>query len=133
MSTDDKHFNANRVFVWLLIYTVAEVAWGYAGDWLGWGRVLLWGGLLLCAAAKGYLILSYFMHFRYEGWIVKGLVAPTPLLVLVILAALNPDVASNKQLDHPIGAKFNDRTSQIDAEMHAHDAALYDEEEGGTH
>ena len=105
--SDDKHdFSPEKIFIWLFIFTAAEVAWGYIGHAVGMTRLPLWGGLIGFALAKGWLILVYFMHFKYEGWIVKGLIAPTPFLVCVILFVLRPDVSDNDKMDYPIGARY---------------------------
>ena len=59
------------------------------------------------AGAKGYLILSYFMHFKYEGWIVKCLVLPTPFLIAYMLTILRPDVGANHLMDFPVGSHLD--------------------------
>lgn len=106
-------FNANKIFAWLFIFTVAEVAWGYVGDWLGWGRILLWGGLMGFAFFKGLYIAVYFMHLKFEGWIVKGLILPTPFLIAVILLAISPDVSRNKHLVHNVGSMYDPDTGEV--------------------
>ncbi len=114
MSGDGHYeFNANRIFMWLFIFTAAEVAWGYAGNWLEWGRVLLWGGLIGFALFKGIYIAMYFMHLRFEGWIVKGMILPTPFLIAVILLAISPDVSRNEQLVHEIGSMYDPKTGEV--------------------
>lgn len=107
MSSDDHYgFSANKIFIWLFIYTAAEVGWGYLGHTFEWPKLIWWGGLVFFALLKGFLILAYFMHFKFEGWIVKGLIAPTPILIVVVLAATSPDVSYNDKLDHHIGAMY---------------------------
>ena len=117
MSDDHNDFSAEYIFKWLFILTAGEVAYGYAGDWMGMGRLLLWGGLLLFAIAKGYLIMTYFMHFKYEGWIVKCLIAPTPFLIIYMLLILRPDVGNNGKMDFPVGSQF-DNSVVRDHETH---------------
>lgn len=146
MSHDAHHeLNAEKVFLWLFIYTAAEVAYGYIGDWMGMGKLLLWGGLGFFAFLKGWLIAVWFMHLKFEGWIVKGLIAPTPFLILVIFFVLRPDVGANEQMDHPIGAKFmphavtdeetGDSGPRVLDLMHAYDGdeAEWLEAQGGGH
>lgn len=106
-------FNANKIFLWLIILTAAEVAWGILGHELGWGRLLLWGGLSAFAFFKGLYIAVYFMHLRFEGWIVKGLILPTPFLIAVILFAISPDVSRNDELLHPVGAMYDPSTGVV--------------------
>lgn len=129
MSDDHKEFSPEKIFLWLFIFTALEVAWGYLGDWAEWGRGLLWGGLLFYAFLKAWLIASYFMHLRFEGWVVKGLIAPTPVLVLVILAALNPDVGNNDKMDHPVGSLLNDDEGVVTSTMHFREYDLVKDEE----
>jgi cytochrome c oxidase subunit IV len=115
MSGHDEHknFNANKIFLWLFIFTAVEVAWGVLGHKMHVGKPLLWGGLLAFAAFKGVLILQYFMHFRFEGWIVKGLILPTPFLMVVILTVLSPDIACNHKLNHNIGSSYDPQAGEI--------------------
>ncbi|TAJ07463.1 MAG: hypothetical protein EPO68_16525 [Planctomycetota bacterium] len=115
MSGHDEHksFNANKIFLWLFIFTAVEVAWGVLGHKMHVGKPLLWGGLLTFAAFKGVLILQYFMHFRFEGWIVKGLILPTPFLIVVILTVLSPDIACNHKLNHNIGSSYDTKAGEI--------------------
>ncbi len=110
-------FNANKIFGWLILFTAAEVAWGYAGDYLGWGKLLLWGGLIAFALFKGLYIAIYFMHLKFEGWIVKGLILPTPFLIAVILLFISPDISRNEELVHPIGSMYDPDTGAVQAYM----------------
>ena len=109
--SDHEHgqFNANNIFVKLFILTAIEVGWAL----IPFPKWLHWGGLLVCAVLKGLLILNYFMHFKFEGWIVKCLVAPTPILVAVVVFALMPDVAKNSRMDHRISEQIDPKTGEI--------------------
>ncbi len=104
-SHDDHGFSANKIFIILFVLTAIEVGWSLAlahqAHWLKWG------GLIVCAYFKGMLIYMYFMHMKFEGWIVKALIAPTPFLIAVAVCALMPDVAFNKHLVSPVGAQLD--------------------------
>ncbi len=103
------HFNAEKVFALLFVATVVEVVWGMAGA--DWNKMLLWSGLGICAFYKGWLIAVYFMHLKFEGWVVKSLILPTPLLILVIYGYVSPDVSHGDDvLDHPIGTMYDNET-----------------------
>jgi len=108
MTTHDGHtaFSANKIFITLFILTAVEVAWG---AWLFKDASLFvkWGGLIAFAFWKGILIYTYFMHMKFEGWIVKCLIAPTPLLVAVLVFALMPDVSKNEKLVYPVGSQLD--------------------------
>ena len=113
----DMHFNANKIFFWLFAFTALEVAWGVLfGQVWDAGRVILWGGLMAFALLKGYLIAVYFMHLKFEGWVIWGLLIPTPFLVLVIFGYVIPDVANKDgNLMHPVGSMYdNDMGVVID-------------------
>lgn len=115
------HFSENRVFVYLLVLTLLEVGWGLAGKSFGWNRPMLWGGLLFFAFYKGWLIAVYFMHLKFEGWVVKSLILPTPFLVLVIFGYVMPDVADKEtNLIHPVGSKLDPKTGLVVEDMHEH-------------
>jgi caa(3)-type oxidase subunit IV len=107
MSTDkaDFGFSATKIFLILLVLTIIEVGWSLA--FMHQPHWIKWGGLLVCAYFKGMLIYMYFMHMKFEGWIVKALVAPTPFLIAVIVFALMPDVALNKRLLNPVGSQLD--------------------------
>lgn len=110
MSTEhDGHgFNANKIFITLFILTAVEVAWSivfkHHAHWIKWG------GLCVFAFWKGILIYTYFMHMKFEGWIVKALIAPTPILIAILLFALMPDVSFNDELVYPVGAQLDKST-----------------------
>ncbi|MEM7310574.1 MAG: cytochrome C oxidase subunit IV family protein [Planctomycetota bacterium] len=126
MSDDSKHFSPDKVFLWLFVFTAAEVAWGM---WLaGSNKLILWGGLGFFAFLKGWLIAVYFMHLKFEGWVVKSLILPTPLLVLVIWGYVSPDVSRSHHLDHPIGSMYNNDEGTV-----LHDMSVNDIEHGEAH
>jgi caa(3)-type oxidase subunit IV len=115
------HFSENKVFLYLLVLTVLEVGWGLAGKHFGWNRPMLWGGLLFFACYKGWLIAVYFMHLKFEGWVVKSLIVPTPFLILVIFGYVMPDVANDDgPLIHPVGSKLDPKTGLVVEDMHEH-------------
>jgi cytochrome c oxidase subunit 4 len=65
--------------VWLaLLFLTALTVW-VARHNVGIGHV--WGSLAI-AVAKGGLVIAYFMHMRYEGWLLRGLL----FFVLAVLA-----------------------------------------------
>ena len=121
MSDHDRHFSPERIFVFLFILTALEVLWGYAfGRWWPAGRLVLWGGLLFFAFYKGWLIAVYFMHLKFEGWVVKSLLVPTPFLIMVMLGYVLPDVANDFEdanLDHPLGTQYDRETGEVNRVM----------------
>ena len=103
--SEHEQFSVNKIFWTLLILTAVEGAWG---KWIPYDRKwLLWGGLLIFAFWKGLLIYMYFMHMKFEGWIVKGLIAPTPVLIAVLIFALMPDVSFNDELIHGVADQLS--------------------------
>ena len=127
MSTDahdDKHFNPEKIFLALFVFTALEVLWGYAfGVWFvepghHGNRLILWGGLLFFAFLKGWLIAVYFMHLKFEGWVVKSLILPTPFLIMVIFGYVMPDVADEEtRLVHPVGSEVDPATGSVVEDM----------------
>lgn len=101
--SDDNHFNAKRILILLAVLTAIEVAWG-----VGLHGVLtpflLRLGLILMALWKGYLIFMFFMHMKFEGWIVKGLLVPTVPLMMIVVFANMPDTSFNDELVYPLGS-----------------------------
>ncbi len=112
--SDHKQFSAEKIFGGLFILTALEIGWGYAGYGFDWGRLMLWGGLLFFAFWKAWLIAVYFMHLKFEGWVVKSLILPTPFLIMVIMGYLIPDVAGDEApMVHPIGSMFDPDTGEV--------------------
>lgn len=107
------HFSAEKIFFGLFLLTALEVGWAYL-PFLGTFALRL--GLIIFAIWKGYLIFTYFMHMKYEGWIVKGLIAPTLPLVAIVVFAVMPDVSSNHQLKYPVGFQLIQDGSVVDQE-----------------
>jgi caa(3)-type oxidase subunit IV len=108
------HFSAEKVFLGLFVFTMLEVGWGLAGKHFGWSKPMLWGGLLFFAFLKGWLIAVYFMHLKFEGWVVKSLILPTPFLVMVIFGYVAPDVANDEgPLIHPVGSELDPATGKV--------------------
>jgi hypothetical protein len=80
--------------------------------------MMLWGGLLFFAFLKGWLIAVYFMHLKFEGWVVKSLILPTPFLIMVIFGYVMPDVADDEsRLIHPIGTEVDPATGRAVVDM----------------
>jgi cytochrome c oxidase subunit IV len=112
----DLGYSVGKVFAALFVLTAIEVAFGLV-PFLREPRVVLWSGLIVCMLAKGLLIFMYFMHMRFERWIVWSLIGPTPLLVAVVLFANMPDTAFNDQRDFPVGYRI-DATGKVFNAVH---------------
>ena len=77
-----------KVFGWLTVLTVAEIAWALV---FPTQRLLLVTGLGLMAAVKAALVGMYYMHLKYEGKIIWVVIAFPIVLVVVMIAGLLPD------------------------------------------
>lgn len=127
MSGEHASFSSNKIFLTLFILTAVEVGWSLVFS--DWGPLVKWGGLLVFAVWKGVLIYSYFMHMKFEGWIIKGLLAPTPFLIAIVLCAVMPDVSYNERLDWDVGAQL-DKSGRADGHV-VRTLDLYDSAHGG--
>jgi cytochrome c oxidase subunit 4 len=79
-----------HVWVALLILTVAEYIWART---LAGSSGLLIAGLLTMAAVKAGLVGLYFMHVKFEGKWVYGLIVPAAFMAAVVILGLVPDIA----------------------------------------
>jgi cytochrome c oxidase subunit IV len=103
-SKDGLGYSVLKIFIILFAATALEVLWGMYLRPPTFPRWLLWGGLMLFAFIKGAYILMYFMHMKYERFIVWSLILPTPALVAVVVFALMPDLAFKDDVrDFPVG------------------------------
>lgn len=113
MAHDKEHgFSATKILIALLILTVVEVGWSFLSH-LGFPRWAVWGGLLIFAFWKGFLIFTYFMHMKFEGWILKGFLLPTIPLMLIVVCAVMPDVSFNDSTKYPIGSMVDPSTGEV--------------------
>lgn len=132
----DKHFNADKIFITLLILTLVEVVWGLVGSAsnMGFPKGILWGGLIGMAIWKALLIAWYFMHLKFEGWVVKGLLVPTPFLIAVLFAYVIPDVADkDSNLVHPIGSMLEKDSGAVFEHMSDLDVHLHGDHDSDSH
>lgn len=97
-------FNTNKIFIILFVLTALEVGWAE----IGLPRWAAWSGLLIFAYMKGHLIFTYFMHMKFEGWIVKGLMVPTIPLMMIVVFANMPDTSKNELLVYPLTEQLNE-------------------------
>ena len=97
-------YSIGKIFIALFVLTAIEVAWGMFFREPRW---FLWSGLLICALIKALLIFMYFMHMKFERWLVWSLILPTPLLMLVFFGYITKDVSFNDNRDYPNGMMMN--------------------------
>jgi cytochrome c oxidase subunit IV len=129
MVSDDKHkhFSPEKIFAWLFLFTGAEVGFGYAFH--DWNKLFLWSGLGIFAFLKGWLIMVYFMHLKFEGWVVKSMLIPTLLLMGVIWGYVSPDIARSDIVDHPIGSMYDNATGEVVPDLSHWDPPKHGDEE----
>ena len=66
--------------VWLILLVLTALTVWVSRLHLGFSHV--WGSLAI-ASAKAGLVIAFFMHMRYEGWLLRGLLF-VALLTLAI-------------------------------------------------
>ena len=80
--------NYLMVLVWLTIVTAIEVG----AVFLHMPRSVFIGFLLITAFIKALLVALYFMHLKFEGWLMWAVII-TPLVIAPIyLLILFPDI-----------------------------------------
>jgi hypothetical protein len=93
--------DSKKVLFLLAVLTAVEVGWAVLLPIPVWA---IRAGLVALALWKGYLIFMFFMHMKFEGWIVKGLMLPTVPLMFILVFANMPDTSFNDKLVYPIGS-----------------------------
>jgi cytochrome c oxidase subunit 4 len=81
-----------RVWVVLLILTVVEYFYAkvFADAFMG-----LVVGLMVVASIKAALVGQYFMHVKWEGKWIYGVMVPAAILACVLIGGLMPDIANS--------------------------------------
>ena len=87
MSADHEHPPYYKVLAWLTFLTIAEIIWAVAG----FPRGMLIGGLAVMAAIKAFMVALYYMHLKYEGKVLWGVILFPCLLVLIMICGFLPD------------------------------------------
>ncbi|MCB9913813.1 MAG: cytochrome C oxidase subunit IV family protein [Planctomycetes bacterium] len=113
MSGDHNTFNATRVLILLAVLTAVEVGWALVHEPLGIGIWPMRLGLIFLAIWKGYLIFMFFMHMKFEGWILKGLMVPTLPLMCIVVFANMPDTSFNDKIVYPIGSMASSDGAEV--------------------
>src|SRR5215217_8293369 len=79
-----------KVFGSLLVFTIMEYCYA---KYLHLSFFILVLGLMSMAIIKATLVGLYFMHLKFEGKWVYGMLIPAGILAMVLTFALVPDVA----------------------------------------
>ena len=80
--SDQEHSPYLKIFAWLTIWTVLEIA--IALEVLGLPRLVVVLGLCVMAAVKAALVGLYYMHLKYEGKLIWVIIF-TPIVLVGIL------------------------------------------------
>ena len=127
--SDSHAMDSKKVLILLAILTAVEVGWAVLLPIPVWA---IRAGLIALALWKGYLIFMFFMHMKFEGWIVKGLMLPTvPLMFIVVLANM-PDTSFNDKLVYPIGSMASPDGGDVHEIKHVA-AGGHSEEDAAAH
>ena len=85
----ESHAPYMRIFYALLVLTVLEYLYAKA---MAGGYASLILGLLALAFVKAALVGLYFMHVKFEGKWVYGVIVPASILATIMILALMPDI-----------------------------------------
>ncbi len=99
-----------KVWIALLILTLIEYFYAKAFS-NSFATLVL--GLMFWAVIKAGLVGWYFMHLKYEGNWVYGLLVPAGVLATVLVFGLIPDIAMNFSEENP--AEDEPTTASISA------------------
>jgi cytochrome c oxidase subunit 4 len=79
-----------KVWAALLVLTVLEY---FYAKFMAGSMIRLIAGLMLLAGIKAALVAWYFMHVKFEGKWVYGVIIPASILAAVLIFGLVPDIA----------------------------------------
>ena len=87
MSSEHEKHPYYKIFGWLTILTIIEIAWAlYVGN-----RFLLVSGLSVMAGTKAVMVALYYMHLKYEGRLIWVIVCVPIVLVIFMISGFLPD------------------------------------------
>lgn len=92
----ESHAPYLKVFAWLTFLTAIEYFWAH------WFKDALTGlivGLLFYAIVKAGMVGWYFMHLKFEGKWVYGMLIPAGIFAVILTMALIPDVAMQPETE----------------------------------
>jgi cytochrome c oxidase subunit IV len=105
----ESHAPYIKVWAALAVFTAIEYFWAHIfKDSFG----ILLGGLLFWAIIKASMVGWYFMHLKFEGRWVYGMLVPAAILAMVFIFALYPDMAL-----HPV-TEENPPEDEASAPLH---------------
>ena len=105
-----------KVFGALLVFTIMEYCYAKYMRVSFFSLVL---GLMTMAIIKATLVGLYFMHLKFEGKWVFGMLIPAAILAMVLTFALVPDVAMQ-----PVSEENIDREEIEQSTEHAGSASI---------
>jgi cytochrome c oxidase subunit 4 len=84
MMTEQHHIVSYRKLttIWLLLLALTALTVGITR--LDLGAYKVWGALGI-ASLKAGLVIAIFMHMRYEGWLLRGLLFVTLLTLAIFI------------------------------------------------
>lgn len=91
MAVESNTAQYKRIFWVLAFFTACE--YFYAKIFANHAFLVLVLGLMTMAIIKATLVGLYFMHLKFEGKWVYGMLVPAGILALILTFALAPDVA----------------------------------------
>ena len=91
MAVESHNAQYIRIFWVLAVFTACE--YFYAKIFAHHSFLVLVLGLMTMAIIKATLVGLYFMHLKFEGKWVYGMLVPAGILALILTFALFPDVA----------------------------------------
>ena len=89
--SDHEHSPYLKIFAWLTIWTVLEIA--IAVEMLGLPRLVVILGLCVMAGIKAALVCLYYMHLKYESKLIWVIIFTPVVLVSVLVLGFYWDAA----------------------------------------
>lgn len=83
MEHDKIHITPYRVYSTVLVVLLILTALTILVTWLDFGKFAV-AVAMLVACVKATLVLLYFMHLKFDAWIIKIFVALVFLLLLIV-------------------------------------------------
>lgn len=124
---DNGHPNRTKFFlgIFIALTVLTAISFAVANSSIMDNRVMGWTAMMLISAIKAMLVITFFMHLKWESTWKYVLTIPAAIMSLVLVFMLVPDIVNrtksysrSRQLHAPVKVEQGDKTSSLAPSKH---------------